>query len=76
MSIATQPTPLTAEILQLSVAERIALANAIWDSVDENQPIQLTEAQKRELDRRLDELENDPRPGKSWEQLKAELLSR
>ena len=64
------------EVFQLPVAKRIELVGAIWDSIAEDAPIQLTEAQQRELDRRLDALESDPRPGKSWEQLKSELLSK
>ena len=69
------PASLPPEILQMSVAERIELANAIWDSaVEEDQPIQLTEAQKREIDRRLADREANPNDRISWEEFKAELL--
>jgi putative addiction module component (TIGR02574 family) len=71
MSAAT----LLPDILQLSVAERIQLAGAIWESIDaDDQPIQLTEAQKREIDRRLADRAANPGAGESWESIKAELL--
>jgi putative addiction module component (TIGR02574 family) len=42
------------EIQSLTVSERIILAEALWDSVvAEDTEIELTETQKRELDRRL-----------------------
>jgi len=44
------------EILKLSVAERIELVEAIWDSIaDAPENLPVTAAQKRELDRRLAE---------------------
>lgn len=62
------------EILQLSVAERIQLVEDIWDSVaafpDE---VVLTEAQKKELDRRLQSYAQNPQEGIPWEDLKAQL---
>ncbi|MGE0884177.1 MAG: addiction module protein [Blastocatellales bacterium] len=62
------------EILQLSVAERIQLVEDIWDSVaafpDE---VALTEAQKKELDRRLQSYAQNPQEGIPWEDLKAQL---
>jgi putative addiction module component (TIGR02574 family) len=43
------------EILQLSVAERIQLAEDIWDSIAADPgSLPLSAAQKQELDRRLD----------------------
>ncbi len=62
------------EILQLSVAERIQLVEDIWDSVaafpDE---VVLTEAQKKELDRRLQSYAQNPQEGIPWEDLKTQL---
>lgn len=47
---------LKVEILQLSIAERIQLAEDLWDSILEQQnELPLTDAQKQELDRRLDQ---------------------
>lgn len=62
------------EILQLSVAERIQLVEDIWDSVAAfPDDVLLTEAQKKELDRRLQAYRQNPDEGISWEELKAQL---
>lgn len=56
------------EIRALSVDERIELAEAIWESVEEDQDdFELTDAQKRELDRRLAAYEASGYKGDSWE---------
>jgi len=61
-------TSLLTDILQLSVAERIQLAEDIWDSVaNVPEAVTLTEAQRRELDRRLADYERDPSEGLPWE---------
>jgi putative addiction module component (TIGR02574 family) len=45
----------TTDLLELSVSERIQLVEDLWDSiVAVPESIQLTEAQRQELDRRLD----------------------
>jgi putative addiction module component (TIGR02574 family) len=60
-----------ADILRMSVAERIELLGEIWDSLEgPSEHPQLTEAEKKELDRRLEEYERDPRAFKSWEQVR------
>jgi len=62
---------------KLSVAERIQLAEDLWDSIPpEGADIPLTEAQKAELDRRLDDLERDPDAGEPWEVVRARLYER
>lgn len=64
-----------AEIKELSVAERIQLVEDIWDSIAlSSEEMPLSEEQKAELDRRLEDLEEDPGSGITWEELKAELL--
>ena len=66
---------LSKDLLELSVAERIQLAEDLWDSVvaapDE---LELTEAQKVELDRRLDRLEREGPVGKPWEEVRRRLF--
>jgi putative addiction module component (TIGR02574 family) len=71
------PTLQTLGIDRLSVPERIALAQAIWDSipVEAHQPL-LTEAQRQELQRRIDDHEANPDDVVPWEQIKAEALAR
>jgi putative addiction module component (TIGR02574 family) len=55
------------EILGLSIAERIELIGEIWDSMAAvPEAIALTEAQKAELDRRLDAYHENPTTGSPW----------
>jgi putative addiction module component (TIGR02574 family) len=61
-------------IERLSVEERIALVADIWDSIAEATP--LTEAQRRELDRRLQEHETDPGDVVTWDVVKASIAAR
>ena len=56
------------DISGLSLAERIQLAEDLWDSVAaETGELPLSEAQTAELDRRLAELARDPGGGEPWE---------
>lgn len=62
---------------KLSIAERIQLAEDLWESIpEEGADVPLTEAQKAELDRRLDDLERNPDAGESWEVVRARLYER
>ncbi len=70
-----RPTDL--DISKLSVAERIQLAEDLWDSVAaETGGIPLTEAQASELDRRLAAFALDPEAGESWEVVRDRLEQR
>ena len=62
---------------RMTVAERIALAQEILDSVaaDQSRPI-LSEAKKRELDRRLADHAANPEDSVPWEQVEAAALAR
>jgi putative addiction module component (TIGR02574 family) len=65
---------LKVDIAQLSVAERIQLAADLWDSISEQkEEILLTEAQKQELDRRLENYQKNPTHGSSWDEVKNRL---
>lgn len=65
-------TPLT-EVLELSVSERILLVEDIWDSIAAvPESVPLTDAQKQELERRLDAYHKNPAIGSPWE----EVISR
>jgi putative addiction module component (TIGR02574 family) len=60
-----------AEILKLPVAERILLVEDIWDSIAAvPEALPLTEAQRRELDRRLEAYHRNPEIGSPWEEIK------
>ncbi len=64
------------DILQLSVQERIQLAEDIWDSIaSAPESLSLTEEQKKELDRRLLLLEKNPGQTIPWEKVKEKLRS-
>lgn len=62
---------------RLSVDDRIALAQEIWDSIaDEVARAPLTEAQRHEIDRRLAAHRANPQAAIPWEQVEAEALAR
>jgi putative addiction module component (TIGR02574 family) len=64
-----------AEITRLSPDERLALIARLWDSLDDRQ-VQLTPAQRAELERRLGTLDHDRTQSVTWETLKTELEQR
>jgi len=66
-----------AEIRSLSIDERIRLVEAIWDSIasEPGQP-KLTEAQERELERRLKAQAADPEDVVACEEVKEQALER
>lgn len=62
---------------RLSVEDRIALVQEIWDSVaGEPHPPLLTEAKRRELERRLAEDAAAPDDVVAWETVRDEALRR
>jgi putative addiction module component (TIGR02574 family) len=62
---------------RLTVDERIALVQQIWDSVAADADrAPLTEPQRQELERRADDDDANPADTVPWEQVKAEALGR
>ena len=62
---------------RLSVDDRLTLMHEIWDSLTrEPGRVYLTDAQRKELERRVAEHDADLTDVISWEQVKAEALSR
>jgi putative addiction module component (TIGR02574 family) len=62
------------QLLELPTAERVALAQAIWDSVAQNPAdVPVTQAQRDELDRRLEALRSNPNAGATWDSIKRSL---
>jgi putative addiction module component (TIGR02574 family) len=60
---------------KLSVPERLLLVDELWDSIAvEEEQVPLTEAQKSDLQRRLDAIDADPSRGSSWSEVKARLM--
>jgi putative addiction module component (TIGR02574 family) len=59
---------------RLSVAERILLVEELWDSIAAApEAVTLSEAHKRDLERRLDAYRDNPKAGSPWEDVKARL---
>lgn len=58
------------------MAERIELAGAIWDTVAEDagaDELAVSDEHRRELDRRLADLEAHPDAGNPWDEVRARL---
>ena len=65
------------DILNLSVSERIQLVEDIWDSIAQvPESIELSEAQRMELDKRLDAYHRDPSQGSPWNIVRGRIGSR
>jgi len=62
------------EINSLSVEDRIFLVQAIWDGIAAEQAYpELTDAQKRELDDRIEDYDTNPDNVLTWEEVKASI---
>jgi len=66
------------EIAGLTLAERIQLVEALWDSIaaEAGQSLPLTEEQRAELQRRAQAHRDNPGAALPWEQVRAELSGR
>jgi len=64
-----------ADVLELSLQERIRLVEDIWDSISAvPESVALTVAQREELDRRLADYRAHPEEGSPWEEVKMRIL--
>ena len=61
------------DILKLTVAERLDLIDTIWDSITDDADLLLTDAKRREIDRRLDQYAVNPPSLSSWEEVRARI---
>ena len=69
-------TNVTEEIKKLSIPECILIVEEIWDSIaQENESYELTQAQRDELDRRIESFTLNPQQGRTWEEIKTEFMS-
>ena len=65
------------EILESSVEERLRIIGVIWDSItNETDHIPLTEAQREDLDRRIDAYEKGEDQGYTWEEVLTRIKGR
>ena len=70
-------TLVKAEVLGLSVPERIQLVEDIWDTIaDIPEALGLSDEQKAELDRRLDAYHQNPEEGSPWGVVRERIRSR
>jgi putative addiction module component (TIGR02574 family) len=68
---------ISTEYLKLSVSERIQLVEDIWDSIaaEASETIELSQAQKDELHRRVAAHRTDPSTAVPWEEVRSRLFS-
>jgi putative addiction module component (TIGR02574 family) len=64
------------ELVELSPAERIELAQDLWDSVEPEDISPLTAAEMQEIERRYADHLIHPKKAVTWEEVKARLLAR
>lgn len=66
--------PPTPDFDGLSTAEKILRLQEAWDRIAEDpRSVEVTAAQKDELDARLEVMEEDPDAGASWEEIRDEI---
>lgn len=64
-------------IKDLSTEERLGLIEQLWDSLrDTPSQVPLTAAQREELDRRLDEIDQGAADGIPWEEVLRQIRKR
>jgi putative addiction module component (TIGR02574 family) len=62
---------------QMSAEERLELIEELWESLSEtSEAVPITEAQRQELDRRLDDLETSAPDGIPWEEVLRRIRTR
>ena len=61
----------------LSTADKIELIDQLWqDLAADLQDRPVSEAERRFLDQRLADMRDDPRPDRTWHEVRDELLQR
>ena len=63
------------DIKNLTAEERLTLLEDLWDSLDP-EDVPVTDAQRAELDRRLDDLELDRDLGIPWQEVLRQIRDR
>lgn len=65
------------DILDLSVSERIQLAQDIWDSIAQvPESLKLSEEEKAEIEHRLEAYHRDPDAGSPWSAVRDRIKTR
>ena len=61
-------------IQELSVSDRIRMAEELWDSIlDDQASIEVTDAQKQILEQRIKSYSSSPSEGSTWEEVNDRL---
>lgn len=69
-----QPTQPIDEILALPVSDRLRIVETIWDSIAaEPDKVPVTDAQKKEIEARLEDYRRDPTIAIPWEEARKRL---
>jgi putative addiction module component (TIGR02574 family) len=67
----------TIDITRLTPEERLELLEQLWDSLSSTpDAVSLTDAQREELDRRLDDSDRDGPVGIPWDEVMRRIRSR
>lgn len=67
-------TQMLDDILKLSVAERILLVEAIWDSIPpQEDSIEVSDETRKLLEERVEAHRQNPDSGSPWEEVKARI---
>ncbi len=70
-------TQMMHDILKLSVAERILMVEAIWDSIAQNaEHVELSSSTIQILDERLVAHQNHPQEGSSWDEVQLRIKNQ
>ncbi len=70
-------TQMMQDILKLSIAERILMVEAIWDSIEnKDEQLELSADTINILEERLKAHENNPAEGSSWSDIKARIKTQ
>ena len=76
----TTPRPTAiqlSDVVNLPVSERLKLVGEIWESIAAvPDALTLSDAQRHELQIRLDEYQKNPGVGSPWSEVKARILKR
>lgn len=65
------------DITELSRDEKLELLDRLWESLGHDpEALPMTSSQREELDRRLDELEDEGPAGLSWDEVVAQARAR
>ena len=74
--MSAMPSDLTEQAKKLPISDRILLVEETWGTIaEENQAFELTDTQKRELDRRLELAKKNPGQGRTWDEIRAEFTN-